>query len=182
MMEEFPTPRSVFEQLRCPAVAVIGPSEATGDQMRTARRIGRALAEGGAVVITGGRGGIMEAACEGAALAGGTTVGILPGANPVESPPNPFVQIPVFTGMGNGRNAIVVGSAGAVIAIGGGYGTLSEIGLALKAGKPVILLRSWTITPSIPIPGMDVLLRTALNPGEAARLALALGTDQSLDI
>jgi uncharacterized protein (TIGR00725 family) len=165
---------SVFEVIRNPAVAVIGSSEAATEQLRNARRIGRLLAESGATVVTGGRGGVMEAACQGACRAGGLTLGILPGGSALESPPNPYVQVPVFTGMGEARNVIVVRTAGAVIAVGGGYGTLSEIGLALKAGRPVILLDSWGFTPAAPAPEWEALVHTAENPQHAVELAIAL--------
>src|SRR5512140_707906 len=125
---------TVFETIRCPAVAVIGSSVATTSQLRLARRVGRLLATAGVTVVTGGGGGVMQAACQGAGQVGGVTVGILPGSDETETPPNRFVQIPIYTGLGEARNAIVVKSSGAVIAVGGGYGTLSEIGLALAAG------------------------------------------------
>jgi uncharacterized protein (TIGR00725 family) len=121
-------------------VAVIGP----GDQPTVAAaEVGRLLAERGAVVVCGGRGGAMEAACRGAKEADGLTVGILPGSD--SSDANPFVDVVVPTGLGEARNALVVGAADVVIAIGGGYGTLSEIALALKAGKRVIGLGTWEI-------------------------------------
>ena len=104
-----------------------------------AEELGRAVASGGAVLITGGRGGVMEAVCKGAKECKGLTVGILPGS---EEDANPYLDILVVTGMGDARNAINVKSANVVIAVHGGAGTLSEIGLALKAGKKVIALRS----------------------------------------
>ncbi len=157
-----------------PAVAVIGASNANPELVRTARRVGKLLAESGALVITGGGAGVMRGASHGASLAGGLVVGILPGGGPAESLPNPYVQVAVYTGLGDARNAVIVRSAGAVIAIGGGFGTLSEIGLALKAGRPVILLGSWTLQPPEPLEGFDGLLRTADSPGEAVALAVAL--------
>jgi uncharacterized protein (TIGR00725 family) len=93
--------------------------------------------------VCGGLGGVMEAACRGAAGAGGTTLGLLPGTDRHDA--NPHVSVAVATGLGEGRNALVVRAADAVVAIGGGYGTLSEIALALKAGKPVIGLGTWEI-------------------------------------
>jgi len=104
-----------------------------------AEELGRAIASRGAVLITGGRGGIMEAACKGAKEKRGLTVGILPGS---EREANQYVDIMIVTGMGDARNAINVLSADAVIAIHGGAGTLSEVGLALKAGKKVIAIRT----------------------------------------
>jgi uncharacterized protein (TIGR00725 family) len=155
-------------------VAVIGPAHPSKELYRTGRWVGRLLAAAGAVVVTGGRGGVMEAASRGAIAQGGDTVGILPGNGPEDSPPNAYVEIPVFTGMGDARNAIVVRTGDAVIAIGGGFGTLSEIGLALKAGRPVVLLDSWGLQPPEPIPAMEQLLRIAQSPREAVNLAVAL--------
>jgi uncharacterized protein (TIGR00725 family) len=121
-------------------VAVIGPGD---EPTVAAAEVGRLLAERGAVLVCGGRGGAMEAACRGAKEADGLTVGILPGSDRSEA--NPFVDVVLPTGLGEARNALVVGAADAVIAIGGGYGTLSEIALALKAGKRVIGLGTWEI-------------------------------------
>ena len=124
-------------------VAVIGPSRPGPGVAAAAREVGRRLAEGGAIVVCGGGGGAMEAACEGAAGAGGLTVGILPG--PTRADANRFVTVALPTAMGEARNALVVRAADAVVAVGGGVGTLSEIGLALKMGKPVVGLGTWTI-------------------------------------
>ncbi len=165
---------TLFEVARSPVVAVIGAGDAPPEQARIARRIGRMLAEAGVTLVTGGRGGVMEAASRGAALSGGLVIGILPGGNASETPPNPYVQVPIYTGIGEARNAVVVRSAGAVIAIGGGYGTLAEIGFALKAGRHVILMGSWEVRPPAPAPGFDALLRTAQTPQEAVALAVAL--------
>lgn len=105
--------------------------------------MGRLLAERGAVLVCGGLGGVMAAACRGAKDGGGTTVGILPGTDRGEA--NEFVDVAIPTGLGEARNALVVRAAHALIAVGGGYGTLSEIALALKAGKRVVGLGSWDI-------------------------------------
>jgi len=115
----------------------------------------------------------MEAASRGAATHGGLTVGILPGSDSSGSPPNEYVQIPIFTGLGDARNAIVARAGEAVIAIGGAYGTLSEIGLALAASRPVILLDSWQLTPAEPIAGIEENLHLAENPREAVNFAIA---------
>ncbi|MFW6080180.1 MAG: TIGR00725 family protein [Gemmatimonadota bacterium] len=104
----------------------------------TAEAVGRGIAEAGAVLVCGGRGGIMEAAARGAAEAGGLTFGILPGAE--ASSANPYIRLPLPTGMGEGRNVLVVRAADAVIAIDGEWGTLSEVALARKIGVPVVLL------------------------------------------
>ena len=119
----------------------MGPGECRPDTAALAERVGRRIAEAGAVLVTGGRGGVMEAASRGAARAGGIVVGILPGDE--EHTANPFVTIPVVTGMGEARNAINVLTAHAVIAIEGGPGTLSEIALAAKTGTPLVGLRTW---------------------------------------
>ena len=108
-----------------------------------AEQVGRQIARRGAVLVCGGRGGVMEAACRGAKAEGGTTVGILPGFDRQEA--NAYVDIPVVTGLGEARNAIVVRTADAVIAVSGGFGTLSEIGLALKMGRPVVGLDTWEL-------------------------------------
>jgi len=124
-------------------VAVVGPAEATADEVATAEAVGAGLARQGATVVTGGRGGVMAAACRGAVESGGTTVGILPGASREEA--NQWVTVAIPTGLGELRNGLVVRAADVVIAVGGAYGTLSEIALALKTGTPVIGVGSWEI-------------------------------------
>lgn len=140
-------------------VAVVGPAETPPEVETQAEAVGGALARTGAVVVTGGLTGVMAAACRGAKKAGGTTLGILPG--PDRSAANPWVDLAVATGMGEARNALVVRAADAVVAVAGGYGTLSEIALALKTGRPVVGLGTWDIE------GVEV----AGTPEEAARLA-----------
>ncbi len=120
-------------------VTVIGSSAATPWEAEAAYRVGFLLARRGAVVVTGGRGGVMEAASRGAKEAGGFTLGILPGTSRREA--NPYVDVAVPTGLGHARNAVNVLAGDAVIAVGGGPGTLSEIGLALAYGRPVVALR-----------------------------------------
>jgi uncharacterized protein (TIGR00725 family) len=144
-----------------PCIGVIGASAAGGDLERTAEEVGRLVAEGGAVLVCGGLGGVMAAACRGAKAAGGTTVGILPG--PDRTAANPWVDIALPTGMGEARNALVVRAADALVAVGGEYGTLSEIALALKAAKTVVGLATWDI------PGVVAMA----TPEEAVALALA---------
>ena len=124
-------------------VAVVGPGEASGEQLDVAAEVGRLLASRGAVVVTGGLGGVMEAASRGAAAAGGLTIGLLPGLDRAAA--NPSVRVAIPTGLGELRNGLVVRAADAVIAVGGEYGTLSEIALALKAGKRVVGIGSWAI-------------------------------------
>ncbi len=125
-------------------IAVIGASQATEAMLTAAEVVGRTLASAGAVVVTGGLGGVMEAACRGAKTAGGLTLGLLPGTDP--SAANQWVDVIVPTGMGEGRNILVVRTSSAVIAVGGEYGTLSEIALALRAAIPVIGIDTWSLT------------------------------------
>jgi uncharacterized protein (TIGR00725 family) len=125
-------------------VAVIGPGDgAAAEELEAAERIGRLLAEAGAVVVCGGLGGVMEAACRGAKEGGGTTVGVLPGRDRAAA--NQYVDVAIATGLGEARNALVVRAADVLIAVGGGYGTLSEIALALKGGTPVVGIGSWEL-------------------------------------
>jgi uncharacterized protein (TIGR00725 family) len=126
-----------------PYIAVVGPGDATDAEQSDAEAIGEALAAARAVVVTGGLGGVMAAACRGATTAGGTTIGILPGTD--RSAANKWVTIAIPTGLGELRNGLVVRAADAVIAVGGAYGTLSEVALALKTGTPVIGLHTWAI-------------------------------------
>jgi len=125
-------------------VAVVGGSTCTAEDARVAEAVGRGLASRGAALVCGGLGGVMEAACRGAKSAGGLTVGILPGDDRRSA--NPHVDVPVVTGMGHARNAIVVKTAQAVIAVDGSYGTLSEVALALQNGIAVIGLGTWDLS------------------------------------
>ena len=124
-------------------IAVIGGGKASAEVAQLAEQVGRELAKRGAAVVCGGLGGVMEAACRGAKSAGGATVGILPGNDPEDA--NQWVDFPICTGLGYARNVIVVKTGRAVIAIGGAYGTLSEIGHALGDGIPVIGLETWNL-------------------------------------
>jgi uncharacterized protein (TIGR00725 family) len=126
-----------------PHIAVVGAGQPSEAQAVAAEAVGEALARAGAVVITGGLGGVMAAASRGAARAGGTVVGILPGADRAQA--NPWVTVALPTGLGELRNGLVVRAADAVVAVGGAYGTLSEIALALATGVPVVGLDSWEI-------------------------------------
>ena len=125
-------------------IAVIGGSQATPAELTTAEQVGREIARVGAILVCGGMGGVMEAACKGASHEGGLTIGILPDENRLHA--NEYVKIPIVTGVGYARNIAVVKSAHAVIAIGGSYGTLSEIGYALQSGLPVIGIETWVIS------------------------------------
>jgi len=117
-------------------IAVIGSSSCSAEVAAWAETVGRLLAERGAVLLCGGLGGVMEAAARGAKQRGGLTVGILPGADPGEA--NPYIDVPLATGMGEMRNALIVRAAQAAIAIGGGWGTLSEIAMAQRIKTPVV--------------------------------------------
>jgi uncharacterized protein (TIGR00725 family) len=150
-------------------LAVVGSAICDAKTAALAEEVGREIACRGAVLICGGRGGVMEAACRGARSAGGTTVGILPGTDRAQA--NPYVDIPIVTGLGEARNALVVHSADAVVAISGGYGTLSEIALALKMGRPVVGIGTWDLRP----PGrVESGLLMATTPAEAVQKAIAL--------
>jgi uncharacterized protein (TIGR00725 family) len=130
--------------------------------MSLAEAVGAGLARAGAVVVCGGRGGVMAGVCRGAANAGGLTIGLLPGVDRREA--NQWVGVALPTGLGELRNGLVARAADAMIAVGGSYGTLSEVALALRAGIPVIGLHSWDIEG----------VRAAPGPGEAVALALKL--------
>lgn len=124
-------------------VSVIGAGDADADALCAAEAIGEALAANGAVLVCGGRGGVMEAACRGAQAAGGTTVGLLPDDDRRHA--NAYLTVSLPTGMGELRNGLVARAGDAVIAVGGEFGTLSEIGFALKLGKPVVGWRTWRL-------------------------------------
>ena len=141
-------------------VAVCGASEATRTQLEAAREVGRLLAESGAIVINGGLGGVSGAASEGAASAGGTVVGILPDTDRDGASPHLTISLP--TGMGQARNVLIVTAAESVIAIGEGWGTLSEIAIARRLGRSVTALDSWSVK------GLDAVT----TPEEAVKRAL----------
>lgn len=122
-------------------IGVIGAGACSHEIYEVARQIGTGIAKTGAVLVCGGLGGVMEGACRGANEAGGQTVGILPG--PDKGQANPYVAIPIVTDLGHARNVLIVRSSDLLVAISGGYGTLSEISIALKLGKPVIGLGTW---------------------------------------
>jgi len=129
---------------RAPVVAVVGPGrDASAEELAAAEAAGAAIAEAGAVLVCGGLGGVMEAACRGARSEGGTTIGLLPGTDREDA--NGWVVLALPTGLGEGRNALIVRAADAVVAIGGGFGTLSEIALALRAGVPVHGVGTWEL-------------------------------------
>jgi uncharacterized protein (TIGR00725 family) len=159
---------------RPPYVAVIGDGSPQGPDahriLESAEEVGLSLARAGAVVITGGLGGVMRAAARGARSGGGETIGILPGADATEA--NEYVTVPIATGLGVARNLVVVTSSDVAVAIGGRYGTLSEIGLALRMGRHVVTLGSWRLESDQRPAGPRV--HRARDPREAAALALRL--------
>ena len=146
-------------------MAVIGAGACSPQEAAAAERIGELLARAGAVLVCGGLSGVMEAACRGARREGGMTVGVLPGTDRAAA--NPYVSVAIATGLGELRNGVVVRASDAVIAVGGEFGTLSEIGFALKLGKRVVGLGTWEL-PRRP----DAIVR-ASSADEAVRLALS---------
>ncbi len=148
-------------------VAVIGAALATPDELELARRVGAEIARRAAILLCGGLGGVMEAAAGAARAQGGLTIGLLPGYDAAAA--NPGIVIPLPTGLGHARNVLVVAGAEAVIAIGGGAGTLSEIGLALKLGRRVVGLCTWKLAPPS---GTDAGILHARDALAAVALAL----------
>jgi uncharacterized protein (TIGR00725 family) len=157
-------------------VAVIGAGDVLdgSPEAEAAEAVGRLLAEAGAVVVCGGLGGVMAAACRGATDAGGTTIGILPGSTRADA--NPWLTVAIATGLGEARNALVVRAVDVLVAVGGGYGTLSEIGLALRTGTPVVGLGTWELARG---GTADAGIERAGSPDEAVRRALALVVSRS---
>jgi hypothetical protein len=156
-------------------IAVIGGDSPPRDVLPQAEAVGRELAQRGHTLICGGRGGVMEAACRGAREAGGHTIGVLPG--PDRGDMNAFVEFPIVTNLGAARNAIVVLSADAVIAVDGSYGTLSEIALALVHGKPVVGLGTWRISDAAGVEDRRIV--RVEGPAEAVERAVELAVAQS---
>jgi len=150
-------------------VAVIGGSQPSPEEAKLAEEVGRELARKGTILVCGGLGGVMEAACRGASSEGGLTIGILPGDSAKMA--NPYVQIPIVTGIGYARNITVVKSAQAVIAIGGSYGTLSEIAHARQSDIPVIGLNTWSLSRN---GQQDNSIIPAQSPTEAVDKAINL--------
>lgn len=154
-----------------PYIAVIGRGEYEEEACAHAEAIGRELAARDAVVVCGGRGGVMEAVARGAHEAGGTTIGLLPGDRRDDA--NGYLSVAVATGLGEMRNMLVVTAADAVIAVSGEFGTLSELAYALRIGKPVVGLNTWELSK-----GGEATDAVAVvdSPGEAVDLALRLAT------
>ena len=144
-------------------IGIIGASECSLEIERLAEEVGREIARNKAILVCGGLGGVMEASARGAKQEGGITVGILPGFSFEDA--NSFIDIPIVTGLNHARNVLVVRSSHALIAIEGGYGTLSEIAIALKLRKPVVGLRTWNVSKKI---------ITVETPKEAVKKAISL--------
>jgi uncharacterized protein (TIGR00725 family) len=154
-------------------VAVIGTREATPEQVTLAERLGRRLAEHGVTILCGGRGGVMEAVCRGASEVGGLSIGLLPDAEPEAA--HPYVTVPIATGIGVARNALIARGAACVVAIGGGYGTLSEIAFALQFGRPVFVLGNAPV-----VAGTKVCADVEEAFGNAARVLLGLADESPI--
>jgi uncharacterized protein (TIGR00725 family) len=146
-----------------PYVSVVGSGTASGNLYKKAREIGRLVAERGGTIVCGGRSGVMEAAARGATEAGGTAIGILPDEDRRRA--NEYLSYSIATGTGHARNLAVVCSGDVVIAVGGEYGTLSEIGLARKVGRPVVALESWDLGEHVSV---------VASPEEAVEAAFGL--------
>jgi uncharacterized protein (TIGR00725 family) len=150
-----------------PYIAVIGSSEANDRELADAHEVGLCVARAGALLVCGGLGGVMAAACEGAREGGGLSVGILPDAD--RSRANQYVDVAIATGIGELRNGLIVCASDALIAIGGGWGTLSEIAFAMRTGRALVSLSSW----DLPAPA-DTAIERVASPSEAVDRALAL--------
>lgn len=148
--------------MRKPIIGVVGSGHKDPELDRLAYEVGSLIAERGYLLLCGGRGGVMESAARGSKDSGGETVGLLPGFDPEDA--NPYIDIPLATGLGDLRNLLIVRSADVLIAIGGGYGTLSEIALGHKTGKPVVGLKTWEVS--------DKIIKAA-DPGDAVGKAIA---------
>jgi uncharacterized protein (TIGR00725 family) len=159
----------MIQKVKSVYFGVIGAGDCPADVYRLAEEVGERIAKAGAVLVCGGLGGVMEAACRGAKKEGGTTVGILPGID--KSQANSYIDFPIVTGLGEGRNLLVIRNSDVVIALPGEYGTLSEIGFCLKLGKPIVGLSTWDVSESI---------IKAKNPEDAVKIALSQVTHLGL--
>ncbi len=144
-------------------IGVIGAGDTSAEECDIAQETGKEIARNGCTLLCGGMGGIMEASCQGAKSLGGTTIGILPGTSKTDC--NPYIDYPIVTGMGHGRNIIVAGSCDAIIAIGGSFGTLSEIAFALRLKIPIIGIKTWDVSSDI---------KKAETPQQAVYMAIEL--------
>ena len=159
-------------------ISVIGGDRAGAAALEAAEAVGRELARKGVTLVCGGRGGVMEAACRGARAEGGHTIGIMPGNDREDSPPNAFVEFPIFTGLGYTRNVVVVLSGEAVIAIDGSYGTLNEIAYALIHNKPIVGMDTWDFAYA---DHDNERIFRAKTPVEAVAKAIEMATKQRED-
>jgi uncharacterized protein (TIGR00725 family) len=159
-----------------PTIAVIGPGrDASDEELAQAEEAGASIAAAGATLVCGGLGGVMEAACRGARSRGGLTVGLLPGTDREDA--NGWVVLALPTGLGEARNALIVRAADAVVAIGGGWGTLSEIAFALRAGVPVLGVGTWELARGgKPVAGVRAVDDAATAVSEALRTRRRIGT------
>ncbi len=154
-----------------PRIGVMGAASCSPEIYELARKVGFLIGRKGAILISGGMGGVMEASARGAKEAGGITIGILPGSDSGEA--NCYIDIPIVTDLGNARNVVNILTSHAIIAIHGAHGTLSEIALAMKCGVPVVGLQTWSlISPE----GQAPPLTPAGNPEEAVEAALKLAS------
>jgi hypothetical protein len=154
----------MMKSKRTQIIGVIGQGrDCSAELLADAEEVGYQIAQRKAILICGGLGGVMEAACRGAKQEGGTTIGVLPGIDKFSA--NKFVDIPIVTGIGEARNSIIVRTADALIAIGGKYGTLSEIAFALAFGKPIVGLQTWQ--------GINGIIQSA-SPAEAVETVFLL--------
>jgi uncharacterized protein (TIGR00725 family) len=166
-------PATAFRSRRL-RIAVIGAGDCSREEACVAEAVGRGIAERGAVLVTGGLGGVMAAASRGARAAGGLVVGILPGTDAADA--NPDVDIPIVTGLGDARNVLVASTVQAVIAVGGKLGTLSEIAFALKRGTPVVGLGTWALDAARLGDARGVT--AASDPADAVAKAFAVANGQ----
>ena len=163
-------------QARALRIAVCAPGDASDDELLLAGAVGRLIAERACTLVCGGLGGAMAAACRGAKEAGGATIGIIPGYD--DRAANPWVEFVVCTGLGQARNALVAATGHALIAVGGGWGTLSEIALGLRLGRPVVLLGGWgpvlsTEVGRARVADLEGTIIVAENPEDAVEAAIA---------
>ncbi len=156
-------------------IAVVGGSQCPPEIESLAEEVGREIAKFGHMMVCGGMSGVMEGACRGAKSAGGTTIGVLPTGNTEDA--NPYVDIPIATGMGYSRNVIIARTAASVIAVDGEYGTLSEIAHALGFGTPVVGLQTWSLTRGGGRPDSGIII--ADSPEDAVRKAIAAAAERA---
>ncbi|HEY3131719.1 MAG TPA: TIGR00725 family protein [Acidobacteriota bacterium] len=154
-------------------IAIIGTSRSAPSTDLLAEKVGFLIATNGAILLCGGLGGVMEAAARACKQAGGTTIGILPGDSDREA--NRYIDIPIVTGLGEARNLVLIRSSHAVVAVGGGYGTLSELGFALRLEVPVVGLKTWKFESP---PGPHADLHYARSADEAVQKALQLAREK----